>query len=188
MIKTLRLLPLVALLAGCVSTAPQEHLSTSAAPRLPGKVVWTDGHGAIAVSAQGRASCAPLSAGEVAQALAYTNATRARAGQPPLSLNARLMRSAEAQACDMAGRGLMTHKGTTTSGPMARARAAGYTPRKIAENIAAGRFTLGLVLEQWSASPAHHANVTLQGGQDFGIGRAVAADGKNTFWAAVYAK
>lgn len=184
----LRLLPLLSLLAGCVSSAPQEQLSTTVSPRLPGKVVWTDGHGAIAVAARGAASCSALSGGEVAQALAYTNATRAQARQPALRVNARLMRAAEVQACDMARRGLMTHQGSTTSGPMARARAEGYAPRKIAENIAAGRFELPSVLAQWSASPAHRANVTLAGVQEFGIGRAVAADGKTTFWAAVYAK
>lgn len=180
---------LVALsLAACTASAPQEHLSTAVSPRLPGKVVWTDGHGAIPVAASGQPSCAPISEAEMALALAQTNATRAAAGQPPLVANAKLMRSAAAQACDMAGRGLMTHQGSASSGPMARARAAGYGARKIAENIAAGRFQLAGVLEQWSASPAHRANVTLNGVRDFGIGRAVAADGKTTFWAAVYAR
>lgn len=187
MTRILNLFSVLALLSGCVSSAPQHAPTATTAPRLPGKVVWTDGHSAIAASLPGKAACAPLSAADVAQALSQTNATRARAGLPPLSADARLMRAAEVQACDMAGRGQMTHKGSSTSGPMARARAAGYAPRKIAENIAAGRFTLGSVVEQWAASPAHRANVMLQGARGFGIGRAVAADGKTTFWASVYA-
>lgn len=177
------------LLAACVeTTAPGPETTSAAAPRLPGKVVWTDGHGAIAVASAGAAQCPATSAAMAASGLAATNATRARAGLAPFRGNPLLDRVAAAHACDMAKRGLMTHTGTSTKGPMARANALGYRPQIIAENIAAGRFDLAGTLAQWSASPKHRANIELPQLRDFGIGMATAADGKTTFWTAVYAR
>lgn len=66
----------------------------------------------------------------------------------------------------------------------------GYRPTVIAENIAAGAaglFNLDGTLEQWGLSPKHRANITIARMKEFGIGHAVAADGKTVFWAAVYA-
>lgn len=166
---------------------PTESVSTPG-PRLPGRVVWTDGHGDIAVATAGRATCPATSAAMAATGLAATNAARAQAGLAPLRANAVLNRVAAAHACDMANRGTMTHVGTTTTGPMARARQMGYRPQTIAENIAAGRFELNGTLAQWSASPKHRANITIPALQEFGIGTATAADGKTTFWTAVYAR
>ena len=183
---------LVALLClaacGAAPTAPPPEMVSAPGPRLPGKVVWTDGHGDIAVAAAGRASCPATSAAMAATGLAATNAARAQAGLPPLRANAALDRAAAAHACDMANRGTMTHAGSATTGPMARARQMGYRPQTIAENIAAGRFELNGTLAQWSASPKHRANITIPSLRDFGIGTATAADGKTTFWTAVYAR
>ena len=180
------------LLAGCAAAPPAtEQVSmASASPRLPGGVIWTDGHGALAVAAAGTAHCVTTSGAEAATALAQTNAVRAQSGLPPLAINPALQRVAEKHACDMANRGLMTHAGSSTTGPLARAKQQGYRPRVISENIAAGaagRFTLGGTLEQWGLSPKHRANITIARMKDFGIGHAVAADGKTVFWAAVYA-
>ncbi|NHF74685.1 CAP domain-containing protein [Paracoccus sp. 12-3] len=148
----------------------------------------TDGHGEILVAAAGQARCVPTSPAAAAAALAATNRARAARGLAPLRTNARLQRAAEAHACEMAKRGAMTHAGTKTTGPMARAKVQGYAPRLTAENIAAGRFDLSRVLAEWSSSPDHLSNIVISGTQDFGIGQAVAADGKTTFWAAIYGK
>lgn len=177
-----------ALLAGCVASTPGQEVLSQPDPKLPGRVVWTDGHGEIAVARPGQAQCPATSAAMGAAALASTNAQRAQSGQPPLRLNEALNRSAAAHACDMARRGTMTHAGSAASGPMARASAKGYRASFISENIAAGRFDLAGTLGQWGASPGHRANVTRPQARDFGIGMAVAADGKTTFWAAVYAQ
>ncbi|MGD9918913.1 MAG: CAP domain-containing protein [Paenirhodobacter sp.] len=182
----------LALLAGC-ATAPApapEITSQAASSYLPGRVIWTDGHGDLAVAAAGAARCTATSSAEAAAALAQTNAVRAQSGLPPLAINPALQRVAEKHACDMASRGLMTHAGSSTTGPLARAKQQGYRPRVISENIAAGaagRFTLGGTLEQWGLSPKHRANITIARMKEFGIGHAVAADGKTVFWAAVYA-
>lgn len=141
------------------------------------------------VSAAGEAQCLTTSPSEAAQALSQTNAVRRQAGLGPLRTNARLQRAAEEHACDMARRGTMTHVGSTTTGPAARVKAQGYRPQITAENIAAGAsslFDLNGTLAQWSASPGHRANILLPMMQDYGIGEAVSADGKTTFWAAVY--
>lgn len=179
----------LALVAGCAAP-PAPAPAAAAAPALPGKVIWTDGHGDLAVAAAGAAACPTTSTAEVSAALARTNAVRREAGLAPLTANPVLQRVAEKHACDMARRGLMTHAGSRTTGPLARAKQEGYRPRVISENIAAGapgRFTLSGTLEQWALSPKHRANITIAQMQDFGIGHAVAADGKATFWTAVYA-
>lgn len=180
------------LLAACDSSAPvpgDERVSTPS-PGLPGKIVWTDGHHPVAVSSAGLASCPVTTAGEAATALAQTNSVRAASGLPPLRLDDRLQRAAEAQACDMARRGTMDHRGTTTTGPAARVKAQGYRPQLTAENIAAGArgvFDLNGTLQQFAASPGHRANTTIRQMQDFGIGHAYSADGKSAFWAVVLA-
>ncbi|MBZ4022372.1 hypothetical protein CKO11_07870 [Rhodobacter sp. TJ_12] len=186
------LAPALFALAACVQTpapqAPPESAATAPVPKLPGRVIWTDGHAPVAVAQAGQADCQPTSAEQAARGLAATNATRHEAGLAPLVGNRKLDRVAADHACDMAQRGLMTHTGSATAGPMARARALGYRPRIIAENIAAGRFEIDGTLAQWSASPKHRANITIPELQEFGLGMATAADGKTTFWAAVYAK
>ncbi len=182
----------VLLLAACAAPPPEPPQlmarTSTLSPKLPRGIVRTDGHGEIVAAAAGQAHCATTSPDAAAAALAATNRARAARGMAPLRTNARLQRAAEAHACEMARRGAMTHAGTKTTGPMARAKGQGYAPRLTAENIAAGRFDLGRVLSEWSRSPDHLSNIVIPGTQDFGIGQAVAADGKTTFWAAIYGK
>jgi len=192
MIRTLFSASLLLVLAACGSApeGPETERISTPGPALPGKIVWTDGHAAVAVSSAGAASCPATSPDEAAQALAQTNAVRAAAGLPPLRLDARLLRAAEGHACDMARRGAMDHRGTTTSGPAARVKAQGYHPLLTAENIAAGArsvFDLDGTLQQFAASPKHRANTVIPRLQDFGIGHAYSADGKIAFWSVVLA-
>ena len=162
--------------------------TSTLSPKLPKGIVRTNGKGEIMAAAAGQAQCVPTSPEAAAAALAATNRARAARGLTPLRTNARLQRAAEAHACEMAMRGAMTHAGTKTTGPMARTKGQGYAPRLTAENIAAGRFDLNRVLSEWNSSPDHLSNVVIPGTQDYGIGQAVAADGKTTFWAAIYGK
>ena len=138
------------------------------------------------LSAGGAAQCASLSGAEIGRAVARTNALRARSGAAPLQANATLSSIAAQQACHMAKTGLMSHAGPRSEGPKDRARAAGYAPRIIAENIAAGPYDLNAVLGAWETSSSHRSNATLGAVRDFGIGMAVGADG-NRYWASVYA-
>lgn len=181
----------LAVTACATDTPPEPDItvrSSTMSPRLPSGIVRTDGHGELYLVASGNARCLATNAAEAEAALAATNATRAAQGLAPLKTDPRLQRAAEAHACDMAQRGAMTHAGGKSKGPMGRIKPLGYAPRLAAENIAAGRFDLDRVLAEWSSSPGHRANITISGIRDFGIGQAVAADGKTMFWAAVYAQ
>lgn len=187
----LTILSVVLLLAACAAPPEQPQMTartSTLSPKLPKGIVRTNGKGEIMAAAAGQAQCVPTSPEAAAAALAATNRARAARGLTPLRTNARLQRAAEAHACEMAMRGAMTHAGTKTTGPMARTKVQGYAPRLTAENIAAGRFDLNRVLSEWNSSPDHLSNVVIPGTQDYGIGQAVAADGKTTFWAAIYGK
>ncbi|SNT68673.1 CAP domain-containing protein [Paracoccus seriniphilus] len=135
----------------------------------------------------GRAACASPSAAEVQAAAQATNASRLSRGLPPVRANMLLAEVAAQHACDMARRGLMSHRGSRTSGPGARVKARGYAPRLTAENIAAGPFDLQRVLHEWNVSSGHLDNITIPQVRDFGIGHAVGSDGRTRFWAAIYA-
>ena len=185
------ILSVVLLLAACAAPPEQPQMTartSTLSPKLPKGIDRTNGKGEIMAAAAGQAQCVPTSPEAAAAALAATNRARAARGLTPLRTNARLQRAAEAHACEMAMRGAMTHAGTKTTGPMARTKGQGYAPRLTAENIAAGRFDLNRVLSEWNSSPDHLSNVVIPGTQDYGIGQAVAADGKTTFWAAIYGK
>lgn len=169
--------PLSALLLACAAGA-----CAPAADRPAG----TDPH-AVQVGQPGEASCLATAAAHNAQAAAATNGARARAGLPPVRPDPQLARVAARHSCDMAQRGRMTHLGSTTTGPMMRLRQAGYAPTISAENIAAGPYSLPRVLNEWATSPGHLDNILLPQVRDFGVGRAVAADGRTVYWTAVYA-
>lgn len=177
-------------LQACTPAAPPAQASvsrvTGSAPQMPRGFVRTDGKGDIAVALAGTASCVPLTADEIAQALAATNAARASSGLPPMKVDPKAQLAAEKHACDMARRGLMTHIGSDTPGPSSRVKREGYKPRLVAENIAAGRMNLNQAVREWSASPDHRGNIMIPGVRDFGIGRGTAEDGRSHFWVAVY--
>lgn len=163
----------LALLAGCGARP-------DAAPTA------TDPH-AVQVGAPGRAACIATAEAQNAAGAAATNRARARAGLPPVRPSPDLARVAAEHACDMARRGRMTHLGSSTTGPGMRLREAGYRPAISAENIAAGPFSLGRVLDEWDRSAGHKANILLPQISDFGLGQALAEDGRTVYWAAVYA-
>lgn len=160
------------MLAGCADQA--------SGPDIP------DPH-AVQATRPGKAACLATSGAQNQTGAAATNGLRRSSGLPPVRSNMLLAKVAAEHACDMATRGRMTHKGSTTAGPGPRVKAAGYAPMVTAENIAAGPFSLPRVLAEWNASSGHRENILIPQVADYGIGQAVAADGKTRFWAAVYA-
>lgn len=168
------LLAVTLVLAACAAPAPVQ--------RTGGSSKYPD----VQASAPGKAVCYRTSAGENAAAAAATSAARRAAGLPAVAANATLARAAAAHACDMAGRGLMAHHGSKTTGPAQRVKSMGYAPRLTAENIAAGPFSLNRVLGEWNRSGGHLENITIPQVQEVGIGRALGSDGRTVFWAAVY--
>lgn len=143
--------------------------------------------GGTAISAPGGATCHPTTSAQNAAAAASTSAVRRGRGLPALRPDARLARAAAGQACDMARRGVMSHRGTVTSGPMQRAKAEGYAPRIVAENIGAGPYDEAAILAVWAGSRGHVDNILIPALTDFGIGSALGADGRTVYWSAVYA-
>lgn len=141
----------------------------------------------VQVTEPGQATCLKTTLIQNNLGAQSTNSMRRRASLPPVQANMLLADVAARHACDMARRGLMTHRGTGTPGPGARVKANGYQPRVTAENIAACPFNLGRVLVEWNASEGHRNNILIPQVSDYGIGQAIGPDGRTRFWAAVYA-
>lgn len=171
-VKSLTLLAVLGLLASPALAEIQVRVSTKSV--------------AFNLARQGAVTCHQTSSSENKAAAAVTNATRKARGLAPLRANAELAEVAARHACDMARRGVMSHRGSSTKGPMQRLKNDGYRPSIAAENIAAGPFTQDRVLLEWSRSSGHLANILLPQVRHYGIGKAIGTDGKTVFWAAVY--
>lgn len=144
--------------------------------------------GEVMQPASRTAVCMATTSQENAFGAAETNAIRKANGLSHLRPSKRLADAAARHACDMAQRNEMTHKGSHTKGPSQRVRAAGYSTRVVAENIGKGFPKADGVLRAWVDSSGHLENILLPQVRDFGIGKAIAADGKTVYWAAVYAQ
>lgn len=138
-------------------------------------------------AASGRVQCYMTTPQENSVGVQYNNQIRAQSGLPNLRPNPRLAEAAARHACDMAQRSQMTHVGSKMARPSQRVRAAGYRQSIVAENVGRGFSSPQQVTQAWRASASHLANILLPQVQEFGIGRAVAADGLTVYWAAVYA-
>ncbi|MCF3973797.1 CAP domain-containing protein [Paracoccus salsus] len=141
----------------------------------------------VQATAPGKAACLKTSPPQNSVGAQATNAARSRAGLAPVRANMLLAEVAAQHACDMATRGVMTHRGSKTKGPGPRVKARGYAPMLTAENIAAGPFDLSRVLSEWNASQGHRDNIMIPQVRDYGIGQAIGSDGRTRFWAAIYA-
>lgn len=108
-------------------------------------------------------SPAPTSAASFsAQVIALTNVERRRImgeGCPALVSNRALSRAATRHATDMARRNYFSHTSPGGTTFIRRIRWAGYRPRRVAENIAAGQPSPEDVVRVWMESPGHRANV-----------------------------
>ena len=93
------------------------------------------------------------------QILALTNAERAEAGCPALTLHPSLTAAADGHSEDMAANDYFSHTDRNGEGPGARAQAAGYDYRGVGENIAAGYRNAESVMNGWMNSSGHRANI-----------------------------
>lgn len=161
------------LLASCAGAPAEDHGSRYKASD-------------VVVSGPGEASCVTLSQAQAEQALALTNAKRSSGGLTPLRVNRVMMKIAADHACYQARSGVMSHAGKAGEGPKHRAKAAGYKPVIIAENIASGPYSVTQAVSAWNGSAGHIANIMLPQTRHFGIGSAVGPNGF-VYWTAVYA-
>ncbi|MBP2473204.1 uncharacterized protein YkwD [Crossiella equi] len=155
-------LPLVAaalLVPGVASAAPQVHAAPSAQ------------------AVQGAAE----------DILALTNAERAKAGCPALTLNAALGKAAGGHSADMAQRNFFDHVNPDGAGPVQRATAAGYRYRMLGENIYAGRRDARSAMTAWMNSAGHRRNILNCGYRELGVGYADRAGSRyRYYWTQVF--
>ncbi|MEZ4423620.1 MAG: CAP domain-containing protein [Gemmatimonadota bacterium] len=111
------------------------------------------------------------------------NEARIEAGLEPLTVDLRLVASAERHALDMSGHDHFSHTGTDGSTVSARVRAAGYDWTHVAENIAAGQTGPEAVVAAWMDSPPHRGNILAPGARHVGLGFEMApASRYGTWW------
>ena len=110
------------------------------------------------------------------------NRLRASQGLPPVAYDPRLEAAAQAHARDMAKHGYFAHEGRNGSSVGDRVRKQGYTWCFVAENLAKGQRDLQQVMQGWSGSPGHYANMVNRNARAFGI-----FEGPDRIWAMVLA-
>ncbi len=123
-----------------------------------------------------------------ARVIELTNAKRrAIMGQrcPALVNNPALAAAAQAHAGDMAARNYFSHTSPGGATAWQRVKAAGYSPRRIAENIAGGQPSAEAVVAGWMRSRGHRANILDCRLREIGVG--VAEGGRfGIYWAQVF--
>ncbi|PSC72543.1 allergen V5 Tpx-1 family [Micractinium conductrix] len=115
--------------------------------------------------------------------LSLVNSARAKAGAPPLCLNAALTKAAQDHSQDQAKRRDMSHTGGDGSDVGQRALRVGYSWRAVGENVAWGYSTVQAVFDSWMGSPGHRANILSTAYKHTGLGQAT-SDG--IYWTQVF--
>jgi uncharacterized protein YkwD len=123
---------------------------------------------------------APARAGKMAGAvIAQVNAQRKAKGLGALRASPKLMKAAQAHACDNAARGGYSHVGSDGSDLSTRIRRTGYKIRVAAENTGLGFDDPARLVSFWMNSPGHRANILNPRVTDVGVGL---ADGARPSW------
>jgi uncharacterized protein YkwD len=119
-------------------------------------------------------------------AAAMISGYRANNSLPAVTVDAELMKLAEAQARAMASRDKLDHD-VIRAFPE-RLRASGYDAQVAVENIGAGYHTLAEAFSGWRGSPPHRANMLRSGVTRMGIAAVYAPQSKyKVFWALILA-
>jgi stress response protein SCP2 len=123
--------------------------------------------------------------GPLSDVVSATNAERARHRLGLLTVDPRLAAAAQGHSEDMVRRTFFAHENPDGAQVWDRAVAAGYTYRKVAENIAAGQPTAADVVRGWMESPGHRANILDGELTQIGVGRAVGGS-YGVYWTQVF--
>ncbi|AOR31329.1 hypothetical protein BFF78_10035 [Streptomyces fodineus] len=131
------------------------------------------------IAAASKAPAAPstpkptaTASGVTARIVQLVNAERAKVGCHPLTVNAALMKAAQAHSADMAAHQNMSHTGSDGSSPGDRITRAGYAWSAYGENVAYGYATADQVMTGWMNSPGHRANILDCSFKEIGVGLA----------------
>ncbi len=103
------------------------------------------------------------------------NQFRVKNGLSVLTVDPRLMKSAQAHSEDMAKHNRLSHTGSDGSSPFERMTRAGYTWSAAAENVAAGQTNATDVMLDWINDPPHKRDI-LGPYKNIGVGRS------GTYW------
>ena len=122
-----------------------------------------------------------------AAAASMISGYRSNNGLPSVTLDPALTAMAQAQAEAMAKRDRLDHN---VKKPFAaRLKAAGYDPKRAAENIGAGYHTLAEAFSGWRDSRPHNANMLLPGATRMGIAAVYAPSSKyKVYWTLIVAE
>jgi hypothetical protein len=115
------------------------------------------------------------------EVIRLTNEHRKKVGCSPLLNDAKLHNSALGHSKLMAARNQMNHQLAGEADFGGRIKAAGFSFRSAAENIAAGQPTPQSVVTAWINSPGHRRNIENCGFTHIGVGVAQGPGGK-LFW------
>lgn len=126
--------------------------------------------------------CAATHAAQAeAEIVAGINSLRAGAGAAPVQANRTLARIAQGHACDNAARNSYSHSGSDGSDLTRRLTRGGYDFRAAAENTGLGHDSAQQMLDFWTRSPGHRANMLDPALREAGLGRTRTAGGRNVW-------
>ena len=103
------------------------------------------------------------------QVLDSTNAKRAEAGLPALTVNEKLNQAAQAKAADMFADDYWAHVAPDGTTPWVFIKNAGYSYSVAGENLARDFGDTGSMMQAWMDSPTHRANIVHQKYTEIGI-------------------
>jgi uncharacterized protein YkwD len=98
------------------------------------------------------------------------NQERAKAGCSPVTVDRRLATAAQQHSQDQADMGTMTHTGSDGSSVGQRVTEAGYTWRKVGENVASGTTSPERAMQLWMNSDGHRKNILNCAFKNIGVG------------------
>lgn len=113
-----------------------------------------------------------------AELLVLTNAERVALGLRALRADSRLAEAAQVQACRMADRERLTHRGSWFAGLGRRLRREHYAYAMAVENIGEGQHDAPEIIRGWMDSPDHRRNMLAAQAVDAGYGVARADNGR----------
>jgi uncharacterized protein YkwD len=124
----------------------------------------------VACTVPATAAQAATSAGEADTVVALVNQERAEAGCSPVTVDRRLATAAQEHSQDQADMGRMTHTGSDGSSVGQRVTEAGYTWRKVGENVASGTTSPERAMQLWMNSDGHRKNILNCAFKNIGVG------------------
>lgn len=107
---------------------------------------------------------------QATQIVSLTNDLRVQQGAQPLSVSRALSSSSRGKARDMAGAQYFNHTGPDGQTLAFWIRREGYDYDVVGENLAMGFFSADQVVDAWTKSGTHYANLVDKNFKDIGVG------------------